>query len=51
MNAYEKLYRNTKSQFTIVSDNKEYTLGELMLEKAGKKEAASISACSFFTLI
>lgn len=44
MNAYEKLYRNTKSQFTIVSDNKEYTLGELMLEKAGKKEAASISA-------
>ena len=42
MNAYEKLYRNTKSQFTIVNDNKEYTLGELMLIKAGKKKESSI---------
>ena len=41
MNAYEKLYKNTKSQFTIVNDNKEYTLGELMLLKAGKKKENS----------
>lgn len=38
MNAYEKLYNNTKSQFTVVDNNKEYTLGELMLMKANKKK-------------
>lgn len=42
MNAYEKLYRNTKAQFTIVNDNKEYTLGELMLAKANKKKDNSV---------
>ncbi len=41
MNAYEKLYTNTKSQFTVIDNNKEYTLGELMLMKANKKKEAS----------
>ena len=41
MNAYEKLYTNTKSQFTVIDNNKEYTLGELMLIKASKKKEKS----------
>lgn len=40
-NVYEKLYNNTKSKFLIVSDNREYTLGEYMLMKAEKKNAFS----------
>ena len=36
-NVYENLYANTKANFTIVKDNKEYTLGEYMLMKANRK--------------
>lgn len=41
VNAYDKLYNNMKSRFTVVGDNQEYTLGEYMLMKAGKKSAES----------
>ena len=41
VNAYDKLYNNMKSRFTVVGDNAEYTLGEYMLMKAGKKTASS----------
>lgn len=41
VNAYDKLYNNMKSRFTVVGDNREYTLGEYMLMKAGKKSAES----------
>lgn len=40
-NAYENLYNNLKNRFTVVNDNCEYTLGEYMLMKAGKKRANS----------
>jgi len=36
-NVYEKLYADTKSAFTIVKNDKQYSLGEYMLMKAGKK--------------
>ena len=39
--AYENLYNNLKNRFTVVSDNCEYTLGDYMLMKAGKKKAQS----------
>lgn len=32
-NSYEKLYENMKNKFTIVKNNKEYTLGEYMTMK------------------
>ncbi len=38
MNAYEGLYINLKNRFTVVDGNKEYSLGEYMLIKAGKKQ-------------
>ena len=40
-NAYENLYNNMKNRFTVVSDNCEYTLGDYMLMKAGKRKAQS----------
>ncbi len=40
-NVYEKLYMNMKNNFTVVSENLEYTLGEYMLMKAGKKKTQS----------
>ena len=33
-NAYETLYNKMKNNFTIVNENREYTLGEYMLMKA-----------------
>lgn len=41
VNAYEKLYNNMKNRFTVINDNCEYTLGEYMLMKAGKKKEIS----------
>ena len=41
MNVYENLYENMKNRFTVVDNNEEYTLGEIMLIKAGKKKEAS----------
>ena len=38
MNVYENLYENMKNRFTVVNNNTEYTLGEIMLIKAGKKK-------------
>ena len=40
-NAYETLYKNMKSKFTVVSENSEYTLGEYMLKKANPNENVS----------
>ena len=40
-NVYENLYNDMKNRFTVVSDNCEYTLGDYMLMKAGKKKAHS----------
>lgn len=40
-NVYEKLYENTKAKFTIFNNNCEYTLGDYMLMKAGKKKNSS----------
>ena len=36
-NVYEKLYANTKTAFTIVKNDQQYSLGEYMLMKAGNK--------------
>jgi hypothetical protein len=36
-NVYEKLYADTKSAFTIVKNDKQYSLGEYMRMKAGNK--------------
>ena len=41
VNAYEALYTNMKNRFTVVNDNSEYSLGEYMLMKAGKKKESS----------
>ena len=41
MNAYDRLYSNMKTRFTVVNGNNEYSLGEYMLLKAGKKKEAS----------
>ena len=41
MNVYENLYENMKNRFTVVNNNQEYTLGEIMLIKAGKKKESS----------
>ena len=38
--AYENLYNNMKNKFTVVNDNKEYTLGEYMSMKANVKAAS-----------
>jgi len=38
INAFEKLYINLKNRFTVVNDDREYSLGEYMLIKAGKKK-------------
>ena len=35
-NVYEKLYADTKAAFTIVKNDKQYSLGEYMRMKAGK---------------
>lgn len=39
MNSYDALYSNMKSRFTVEKGGSEYTLGEYMLMKAGKKKA------------
>ncbi len=41
VNAYTALYTNMKNRFTVVNDNSEYSLGEYMLMKAGKKKETS----------
>ena len=41
VNAYETLYTNMKNRFTVVNDNCEYSLGEYMLMRAGKKKESS----------
>ena len=38
MNAYEKLYNNMKTRFTVVNEDCECSLGEYMLSKAGKEK-------------
>lgn len=40
-NVYEKLYANTKSAFTIIKNDKQYSLGEYMRMKAGNKNQAA----------
>ena len=40
-NAYETLYNNMKTKFTVVNDNSEYTLGEYMSMKANAKSESS----------
>ena len=43
MNAYDRLYSNMKTRFTVVNGNNEYSLGAYMLLKADKKkEEASL---------
>ena len=37
VNPYDSLYTNLKNKFTVVKDGSEYTLGDFMLMKAGKK--------------
>ena len=39
-NAYETLYNNMKTKFTVISDNSEYTLGEYMSKKANANNNA-----------
>lgn len=41
INAYERLYSNMKTRFTVVNGENEYSLGEYMLLKAGKKKEAA----------
>ena len=41
MNAYERLYNNMKTRFTVVNGENECSLGEYMLIKAGKKKESS----------
>ncbi len=41
VNVYENLYNNMKNRFTVINENREYTLGEFMLIKAGQKNATS----------
>lgn len=40
-NSYDKLYESMKNRFTVINNNKEYTLGDYMLMKAGKKKEES----------
>ncbi len=40
--SYEKLYESMKNRFTVVNENTEYTLGDYMLMKAGKKKEDSL---------
>ena len=35
---YDRLYENMKNRFTVIDNNEEYTLGDYMLVKAGKKK-------------
>ena len=41
-NSYDKLYESMKDRFTVVNENTEYTLGDYMLMKAGKKKEDSL---------
>lgn len=41
VNAYENLYNNMKNRFTVINESCEYTLGDYMLMKAGKKKEKS----------
>ena len=50
MNAYEKLYNNMKTRFTVVNENSECTLGEYMLAKAGKKKESTTLPIASATL-
>ncbi len=38
MNVYDTLYNNMKQRFTVVSGEKEYTLGGYMMMKANEKQ-------------
>ena len=40
--AYETLYNNMKTKFTVTNDNGEYTLGEYMSIKANEKRTSSL---------
>lgn len=40
-NVYENLYNTMKNRFTVINENCEYTLGDYMLMKAGKKRTSS----------
>ncbi len=57
-NAYEKLYQNMKTKFTVVKNNNEYTLGEYMslksesaIVKRDEKSKAEQNAVSFFNYL
>ena len=41
MNAYETLYNKMRANFTVVSDNRNYTLGEYMSMKANARSSSS----------
>ena len=42
INAYEALYNNMKNKFTVVSDNREFSLGEYMSMKANGNKASNL---------
>ena len=44
MNSYDALYTNMKNRFTVEKGGCNYTLGEYMLMKAGKKSASTLPA-------
>ncbi len=42
-NAYDELYSNLQARFTATHDGREYTVGEWMLQRASKRNAAITS--------
>lgn len=50
MNAYEKLYNNMKTRFTVVNGDSECSLGEFMLAKASTKKESSALPVAAATL-
>ena len=50
MNAYEKLYNNMKTRFTVVNGESECSLGEYMLAKANKNQNSSTLPVAAATL-
>ena len=50
MNAYEKLYINMKTRFTVVSDDRECSLGEYMLTRANREKEEDIQDLTVATI-
>ena len=45
--AYEKLYADMKTAFTVVNDGTESTLGEYMMKKASVSESCNLPAVAY----